>query len=97
MQYDNIDLHLNSYPIGGDSAYKYVVLEVHYDNPQLNIGYIENLKVRYYMSKNLQPNELATLTVGAFLDAFSITLPPKTESIGINTYCSAACLSKVYV
>ncbi len=47
------------------------------------------------MSKSLQPNELATLTVGAFLDDFSITLPPKTESIGINTFCPASCLSKV--
>jgi hypothetical protein len=53
--------------------------------------------VRYYMSKNLQQNELATLTVGSFIDDFSITLPPRIESIGINTYCPASCLSKVTI
>ncbi len=47
------------------------------------------------MSKSLQQNELATLTVGAFIDDFSITLPPRTESIGISTYCPASCLKKV--
>ena len=83
------------YPIGGDAGYKYVVLEIHYDNPQLKIGYIENLKVRYHMSKSLQPNELATLTVGSFIYDFSLTLPPKAEYIGINAYCPVECLSKV--
>jgi hypothetical protein len=49
------------------------------------------------MSKNLQQNELATLTVGSLTDDFSITLPPRIESTGINTYCPASCLSKVTI
>jgi hypothetical protein len=35
-----------SYPIGGDTDYKYIVPEIHYDNPELKIGYIENVKIR---------------------------------------------------
>ncbi len=39
--------------------------EIHYDNPELKIGYIENLKIRYYMTKRLQSNELGILTIGS--------------------------------
>ena len=63
--YNIILFALVSYPIGGDTDYKYVVPEIHYDNPQLKIGYIENIKIRYYMTKNLQANELGVLTVGS--------------------------------
>jgi len=61
-----INLNYNqSYPIGGDSDYKYIVPEIHYDNPELKIGYIENVKIRYYMTKSLQQNELGVLTIGS--------------------------------
>ena len=60
-----MNLIIYSYPIGGDSDYKYVVPEIHYDNPELKIGYIENVKIRYYMTKSLQANELGVLTIGS--------------------------------
>jgi hypothetical protein len=53
------------YPIGGDTDYKYIVPEIHYDNPEQKIGYIEKFKIRYYMTKTLQTNELGILTIGS--------------------------------
>ncbi len=48
-----------SFPIGGDADYRYIVLEVHYNNPNPDsIGYIESIKVKYYMTTTLQKNEL---------------------------------------
>ena len=83
------------YPIGGPDTYSYIVPEIHYDNPQLKIGYIENITIRYYITKNLQPNELGILTIGSETIPFALDLPPSLEKIGINSYCPSECISKV--
>jgi hypothetical protein len=56
------------------------VPEIHYDNPELKIGYIENVKIRYYMTKSLQPNELGILTLGSG----KLTLFAAFKTIQIN-------------
>mgnify|MGYP001810789463 CR=1 FL=1 len=60
---------IQSYPIGGDTDYKYLALELHYDNPNEDIGYVDSLTLRYFMTNQLRKNELGILTVGA------ITMP----------------------
>jgi hypothetical protein len=72
------------------------VPEIHYDNPSLKIGYIEKVVIKYYMTKNLLPNELGVLTIGSDTARFGIGLPPKMNKIGINTYCPNECITKVF-
>ena len=44
------------------------------------------------MTKTLQKNELGSLTLGADLTPFTMSIPPQS-SIGINSYCTKNCLS----
>lgn len=80
------------YPIGGDTGYSHLVLEIHYDNPSKAIGFIDRVKIKYFMTKTLQKNELGSLTLGADLTPFTMSIPPQS-SIGINSYCTKNCLS----
>lgn len=51
--------------------------------------------IRYYVTKNLQPNELAILTIGSHTSVFALDLPPQLEKIGINSFCPSECISQV--
>ena len=50
--------------MGGNSDYKYFLLELHYDNPNGDIGFIDKIKLKFYGTKNLRKNELGVLMVG---------------------------------
>ena len=62
-----------------------------------NKGYIDYLKVRYFMTTSLQKNELGALTLGADMSPFSIALPPNAPNMRINTICPKECLSNVFI
>ncbi len=47
------------------------------------------------MTTSLQKNELGSLSLGADMSPFAISLPPNAKSIRINTLCPKECLSKV--
>ncbi|CAF0944282.1 unnamed protein product [Brachionus calyciflorus] len=83
-----------AYPIGGDTDYSYIVLELHYDNPEMELGYVDKVTLRYYMTKNLRKNELGVLTVGTASTPFGIVIPPKAEQQSIKSYCFNDCLNK---
>ncbi|CAF1040449.1 unnamed protein product [Brachionus calyciflorus] len=82
------------YPIGGDTDYSYIVLELHYDNPEMALGYVDKVTLRYYMTKNLRKNELGILTVGSDSSPFGIAIPPYMEKQSIKTYCFNDCLNR---
>jgi hypothetical protein len=88
-------IFLKRYPIGGNSDYKYIVIETHYDNPLKEIGFVEKLTLRYYATKNLRKNELGILIIGAYLSPVSIAIPPKESAFSISSYCYADCTRKV--
>ncbi len=77
------------------SYLEYIVPEVHYDNPNKNIGYIENIIVRYYLTKKLFANELGVLSIGSETGPFALDLPPNAAHIGVNSFCHNDCIKTV--
>ena len=43
-----------SYPMGGNSDYKYFVLELHYDNPNEDIGFVDKITLKFFGTKDLR-------------------------------------------
>ncbi|RNA24662.1 DBH-like monooxygenase 1, partial [Brachionus plicatilis] len=91
---NNIDIYPKDmgYPIGGDTDYLYYIFEIHYDNPQMVLGYIESITWRYYMTKRLRPKELGIYTLGTDSSVFSIAIPPGVDRFPIKTYCFNDCI-----
>ena len=90
-----MNVFLFSYPIGGDTDYHYIILETHYDNPAQELGFIDKLTMRYYLTKQLQKNELGTLLLGTTSSGHSIAIPPKENSFTITSNCVKACTDAV--
>lgn len=84
------------YPIGGDTDYKHFLLEIHYDNPEMKIGYIEDIQLKYFLSKDLKKNELGGLTLGAVQSLSGLIIPPKQADFEIQSTCPSTCLSRMY-
>lgn len=83
------------YPIGGDTDYSYLVLELHYDNPQMEIGFVDKASLRFYMTKNLKKHELGVLTVGSDPSPLGMSIPPKIDRFSLKSYCYNDCLKQV--
>jgi len=78
-------------PFGGDHPFKYVFMEMHYDNPELRNDIVDSSGLRLWHTPTLREHDLGVITIGTF--SSSIMLPP-----GINTAismgCSSACTSQ---
>ncbi|RNA32042.1 DBH-like monooxygenase 2 -like protein [Brachionus plicatilis] len=83
------------YPMGGDTDYSYLVLELHYDNPNLDIGFIEKASLRFHLTKKLRQKELGVLTLGTDPSLYGIAIPPKMDRLSIKNYCFNDCLNQV--
>lgn len=83
------------YPIGGDTDYKYFVVEVHYDNPERKIGFFDDLTLRFHATSKLRKNELGVMTFGTNANKKSILVPPDVERYTISTQCYSDCTSLV--
>ena len=56
------------------------------------------MAVRYYVTENLQKNELGILTLGQHqeqMNGFGIALPPQMSSFNLPTYCDKNNLKEV--
>ena len=84
-------------PIGGDADYSFIKFEIHYNNPDMVVGYIQNIQLVFYMTKQLQEHELGTFELGADYDLalMSIMVPPQLKSLSIMSYCSHQQLASV--
>nr|XP_027199073.1 dopamine beta-hydroxylase-like [Dermatophagoides pteronyssinus] len=76
-------------PVGGENYSLYAMIEVHYNNPEMKAGSVDNSGIRIHYTKRLRPIESGILEIGLeYIDKNSI--PPNTlmESRG---YCVSEC------
>ena len=50
--------------IGGDSFNRYVMLEVHYNNPELKSGKIDSSGIRFHVTTNLREYDAGVIELG---------------------------------
>ncbi|KAK7604848.1 hypothetical protein V9T40_006034 [Parthenolecanium corni] len=77
-------------PVGGKNFNKYVMLEVHYNNPELKSDYIDSSGMRLYVTPSLRKYNAGIIELGLeYTDKMAI--PPKQESFTLSGYCIAEC------
>ncbi|XP_039261999.2 DBH-like monooxygenase protein 1 homolog isoform X2 [Styela clava] len=80
------------YPIGGKDGPKYVLLETHYDNPDLKPDIFDSSGVRFYYTENLRKYDAGIITLSQSIQG--IFIPPNAKRFRINAHCSNECFSQ---
>ncbi|XP_078618333.1 DBH-like monooxygenase protein 1 homolog [Branchiostoma floridae x Branchiostoma japonicum] len=80
------------YPIGDDEDSGYVLMEVHYDNPQLQSGIRDSSGIRMTYTPELRDNDAGTLEVGVIVNKYH-AIPPRAVDFKSAGFCGSQCLS----
>ncbi|CAF1224031.1 unnamed protein product [Rotaria sp. Silwood1] len=75
------------YGIGGDYETKYYMIQMHYDNPRLDLNRRDSTGIRFYLGNELRKYDLGFLTVGTGSSPTALAIPPRVERFVINSYC----------
>ncbi|CAH0546080.1 unnamed protein product [Brassicogethes aeneus] len=79
-----------SLPIGGEKFNQYLMLEIHYNNPELIKGKIDSSGITMYTSAILKDIDAGVIELGLeYTDKMAI--PPGQESFPLFGYCTSAC------
>ena len=78
--------------MGGDNP-KYVVLEVHYDNPNLDAGMVDNSGLEFFYVSEEPENRAAFLSISSS----NLVIPPKADNFVVNALCPSECTKKVSI
>ena len=76
--------------IGGPETSRFVVLEVHFNNPYLKAGIIDQSGIRIYYTSKLRKNDASIMEVGLEYNAKN-SIPPRANSFRISGYCASEC------
>jgi len=71
-------------------AYQYIVIEMHYDNPDGLRGLVDNSGYKMYFTDKLRKYDVSTLTVGDPFISFP-SIPPHSEAFGLEATCPSQC------
>lgn len=77
-------------PIGGPKFSRYVMLEVHYNNPELKAGLIDSSGIKLTYTRTLRENDAGVMELGLeYTDKMAI--PPHQPDFTLTGYCVAEC------
>ncbi|XP_026479444.1 tyramine beta-hydroxylase-like, partial [Ctenocephalides felis] len=77
-------------PIGGSNFSLYVMLEVHYNNPELRGDYVDSSGMRLWVTTNMRPLNAAVMELGLeYTDKMAI--PPGQKEFALSGYCVSGC------
>uniref|UniRef100_A0A914UTA6 DOMON domain-containing protein n=1 Tax=Plectus sambesii TaxID=2011161 RepID=A0A914UTA6_9BILA len=82
-------------PFFEDPKQRFVLLEMHYDNPDLKPGITDNSAFRLYLTEKLRPVETGRITIGLPVSPVWITIPPKQQRFTTYVYCPGKCTSRM--
>ncbi|CAH1797738.1 unnamed protein product [Owenia fusiformis] len=78
------------YPIGGADFSRYVMIEVHFNNPTLKKGIIDNSGIRFYYTPTMRPHDAGVMELGLeYIDKMAV--PPHVEDFELEGYCIPKC------
>ena len=84
-----------AYPIGGKS-HQFLILEVHYDNPKMMEGVVDNSGLKlFYVSD--EPDQRAGLLTFGQQSSSKLVIPPGADSFIINAMCPSPCTQNVSI
>nr|WDE40212.1 dopamine beta hydroxylase-like protein [Schizocardium californicum] len=77
-------------PLGGPGFSRYVVLEVHYNNPDLREGSIDASGIKFYYTPTLRPHDAGIMELGLIYSS-KMAIPPQSEGFILDGYCTPGC------
>lgn len=76
--------------IGGENFNPYVMLEVHYNNPELQDGNVDSSGIRFIVTKSLRKYDAGVIELGLeYTDKMAI--PPQQEAFILSGHCIQEC------
>ncbi|KAL3283755.1 hypothetical protein HHI36_017925 [Cryptolaemus montrouzieri] len=79
-----------SLPIGGPDFNPYIMLEVHYNNPEMLSGLVDSSGITLYVSDKLKNMDAGIMELGLeYTDKMAI--PPGQENFPLSGYCVSEC------
>nr|XP_012142347.1 PREDICTED: tyramine beta-hydroxylase [Megachile rotundata] len=76
--------------IGGPDFNPYVMLEVHYNNPELQDGHTDSSGIRFILTKSLRKYDAGVIELGLeYTDKMAI--PPQQEAFTLSGHCIQEC------
>ncbi|XP_056261677.1 DBH-like monooxygenase protein 2 homolog [Seriola aureovittata] len=83
-------------PIGGGDSDTYYRLEVHYNNPDLATGRIDNSGLRLYYTSQLRQHDVGIMTTGVLpFNHIQYNIPPKAPQFHIYGLCNTSLFSQL--
>ena len=79
--------------MGGNSP-KYVALQIHYDNPNLDAGMVDNSGLEFFYVSEQPEHRAAVLNI-VQLSSNNLVIPPKADNFVVNALCPRECTKKV--
>ncbi len=76
--------------IGGQNTSRFLVLEVHFNNPYLKKDIIDQSGIRIYYTSKLRKSDAAIMEVGLEYNPKN-SIPPQTNAFRISGYCASEC------
>ncbi|XP_033321707.1 tyramine beta hydroxylase [Megalopta genalis] len=78
------------FPIGGKDFNPYVMLEVHYNNPEIEEGKIDSSGIRLILTSSLRKYDAGVIELGLeYTDKMAI--PPQQEAFALSGHCVQEC------
>ncbi|XP_054157733.1 dopamine beta-hydroxylase-like [Oppia nitens] len=77
-------------PVGGRNYSLYVMLEIHYNNPEQRDDWIDGSGIRLYYTQQLRQHDAGILEIGLEYSAKN-SIPPGQQSFDLSGYCTAEC------
>lgn len=77
-------------PMGGDNFSPYVMLEIHYNNPQLREGLVDSSGLRFHVTRQLRAHDAGIMELGLeYTDKMAI--PPRQKLFPFTGFCAQQC------
>lgn len=87
---DNVAL-----PFGGPGSHQYLVMELHYDNPEMISGIRDSSGIRFHYTSTARELDAGILDIGHQVYPTMI-VPPGVANFTITGICSAECTEKFF-
>ena len=81
------------YPIGGKDS-QYIVLELHYDNPNFDSGMVDNSGLELFYVHKEPESRAGLLTFGQSVSS-AMMIPPRANNYVVNGLCPEQCTEEV--
>ncbi|XP_019633120.1 PREDICTED: DBH-like monooxygenase protein 1 homolog [Branchiostoma belcheri] len=82
-------------PVGDDDG-NVLVLQIHYDNPNLRDDLYDSSGIRIHYTPVLRTHDGGVLQIGAEVSP-TMMIPPGADRFNVYAYCSSSCLQEVHV